>query len=159
MNNEEIMTLYLKAYTSKKAADLDALKDRAKYKQNLVSKSGPYYDMVSKFEPIRKPKKRSVLKDTGSGAGIGAGIGGALSALLYLLSKKRDKDRALKAGVGVTLSGAGLGAGLGALSAVANNANVGDGIPDEFYDELRHTNPDNISDAVLKSYGLRRKDN
>lgn len=46
MNNKEIMTLYLKAYTSKKAADLDDLKDRAKYKQNLVSKSGPYYDMV-----------------------------------------------------------------------------------------------------------------
>lgn len=157
MNNKELFTLYMKAYTSKKAADLDDLKDRAKYKQNLVSKSGPYYDMVNKFEPIRKPKKRSILKDTGSGAGIGAGIGGALSVLLYLLSKKRDKDKALKAGVGVTLSGTGLGAGLGALSAVANNANVGDGIPDEFYDELRNTNPDNISDAVLKSYGLRRK--
>ena len=157
MTNKELFTLYMKAYTSKNAADLDDLKERAKYKQNLVSKSGPYYDMVNKFEPIRKPKKRSILKDTGSGAGIGAGIGGALAVLLYLLSKKRDKDKALKAGVGVTLSGAGLGAGLGALSAVANNANVGDGIPDEFYDELRHTDPDNISDAVLKSYGLRRK--
>ena len=157
MTNKELFTLYMKAYTSKKAADLDDLKDLAKYKQNLVSKSGPYYDMVDKFEPIHN-KKRSILKDTGRGAGIGASLGGVLSALLYLLSNKRTKDSALKAGVGITLNSAVLGAGLGALGAVANNINVGDGIPDDFYDELRYTHPDNISDAVLRTYGLRRKD-
>ena len=157
MNNKELLTLYMKAYTSKKAADLDDLKEIAKYKQNPVSKSGPYYDMVDKFEPIHN-KKRSILKDTGRGAGIGAGLGGALSLLLYLLADKRIKDGALKAGVGITLNSAALGAGLGALGAVANNINVGNGIPDEFYDELKYTHPDNISDAVLRSYGLRRKD-
>lgn len=112
--------------------------------------------MVNKFEPIHN-KKRSILKSTGRGAGIGAGLGGALSLLLYLLADKRIKDSALKAGIGVTLNSAALGAGLGALGAVANNISVGDGIPDEFYDELKYTHPDNISDDILRSYGLRRK--
>lgn len=157
MDNKEILDLYLNAYVSKKAADMDYLKDKARYKKDVTSKSGPYYDKVKNFEPIEKPKKRSVLKDTGVGAGVGTGVGAALSTLLYLLSKKRDKGRALKAGIGVTATGAGLGAGLGALGAVASNYNTGDGIPDEFYDELRNTNPDAISNETLKSYGLKRK--
>ncbi len=157
MNNKEILDLYLNAYVSKKAADMEYLKDKARYKRDVTSKSGPYYDKVKNFEPIEKPKKRSVLKDTGIGAGIGGGVGAALSTLMYLLSKKRDRDRVLKAGIGVTTGGAGLGAGLGALGALSSNFNTGDGIPDEFYDELRNTHPDNISDDTLKSYGLRRK--
>ena len=91
MDNKEILDLYLNAYVSKKAADMDYLKDKARYKKDVTSKSGPYYDKVKNFEPIEKPKKRSVLKDTGVGAGVGTGVGAALSTLLYLLSKKRDK--------------------------------------------------------------------
>lgn len=57
MDNKEILDLYLNAYVSKKAADMDYLKDKARYKKDVTSKSGPYYDKVKILNLLKSQRR------------------------------------------------------------------------------------------------------
>lgn len=69
MNNKELFTLYMKAYTSKRAADLDDLKRKALQKA---------------IEVNEKESKKSLGQHALEGLGIGAGIGAGTTGLLGL---------------------------------------------------------------------------
>lgn len=114
MDNKEILDLYLNAYVSKKAADTDELKDRAKKKQEEVD---------------NKDKEKSLgqhaLEGAGVGAALGAGAGGIIgsgsSALTFgkgigkLTPFKHKVSGTLAGGMGGMVSGSALGGSLGAL--------------------------------------------
>ena len=107
MDNKEILDLYLNAYVSKKAADTDELKDKAKKKQEEVD------------------NKDKALEGAGVGAALGTGAGGIIgsgsSALTFgkgigkLAPFKHKVSGTLAGGMGGMVSGSALGGSLGAL--------------------------------------------
>lgn len=114
MNNKELFTLYIKAYTSKSAADLDDLKRKALQKAIEVNE-----------EESKKSLGQHALEGLGIGAGIGAGTTGilGLGAAAYASNKGIGRlapatskiTASVLGGIGGASHGALVGGALGAL--------------------------------------------
>ena len=115
MNNKELFTLYMKAYTSKNAAaDLDDLKQKALQKALEVNE-----------KESEKSLGQHALEGLGIGAGVGASTGGlfGLGSAAYVSNRgfgrlvpAKDKIAAtFLGGVGGATHGALVGGSLGAL--------------------------------------------
>ena len=114
MNNNELFTLYTKAYTSKSAADLDDLKRKALQKALEVNE-----------EESKKSLGQHALEGAGIGAGVGAGTGGLLGLGATAYASNNGIGRLAPAtskitasalgGVGGATHGALVGGALGAL--------------------------------------------
>ena len=114
MTNKELFTLYMKAYTSKRASDLDDLKRRAM--QKAIEVNG---------EESKKSLGQHALEGAGIGAGVGAGTGGllGLGSAAYVSTKGIGRPAPATSkiiasalgGVGGATHGALVGGALGAL--------------------------------------------
>ena len=114
MTNKELFTLYMKAYTSKSAADLDDLKRKALQKALEVNE-----------KESKKSLGQHALEGAGIGAGVGAGTGGllGLGSAAYVSNKGIGRLAPVKTkitasalgGVGGATHGALVGGALGAL--------------------------------------------
>lgn len=116
MNNKELLTLYMKAYTSKNAAaDLDDLKQEALQKALEVNE-----------KESKKSLGQHALEGLGIGAGIGAGAGGllGLGSAAYVSNKLFGSLPAAGKITASALGGVG-GAGQGALVGGALGALIG----------------------------------
>ena len=113
MNNKELFTLYMKAYTSKSASDLDDLKRKALQKALEVNE-----------KESKKSLGQHALEGAGIGAGVGAGTGGllGLGSAAYVSNKVFGRlpvagkvTASALGGVGGATHGALVGGALGAL--------------------------------------------
>lgn len=114
MSNKDIISLYIDAYTSKRAADIDDLKQKALQKALEVNE-----------KESEKSLGQHALEGLGIGAGIGAGTSGivGLGSAAYVANKglgrlapAKDKIAAtFLGGVGGAAHGALVGGSLGAL--------------------------------------------
>ena len=114
MTTKELFTLYMKAYTSKRAADLDDLKRKAQQKA---------------LEVNEKESKKSLGQHALEGLGVGAGVGAGTMGLLGLGAAAYDSNKGIGrlapatskitssalGGVGGATHGALVGGSLGAL--------------------------------------------
>lgn len=114
MTNKDLFTVYMKAYTSKRAADLDDLKSKAQQKALEVNE-----------KESKKSLGQHALEGAGIGAGVGAGTGGLLglgaaahasnSGIGRLAPAKGKIAASVLGGAGGATQGALLGGSLGAL--------------------------------------------